>query len=29
LTALIPVLLNITYGKSFLSGDAYPPVESS
>jgi hypothetical protein len=29
LTALIPVLLNFTYGKSFLPGDAYPLVESS
>jgi hypothetical protein len=29
LTALIPVLLIITYGKSFLTGDAYPLVESS
>jgi hypothetical protein len=29
LTALIPLLLNITYGKSFLLGDAYTLVESS
>jgi hypothetical protein len=29
LTALILVLLNITHGKSFLPGDAYPLVESS
>jgi hypothetical protein len=29
LAALKPVVLNITYGKSFLLGDAYPLVESS
>jgi hypothetical protein len=29
LTALIPVLLNMTHVKSFLPGDAYPLAESS
>jgi hypothetical protein len=29
LTALIPILLNITHGKSFLPGDAYPLEELS
>jgi hypothetical protein len=29
LTASVPVLLNLTWGKSFLPGDAYPMVESS
>jgi hypothetical protein len=29
LTAFVPELLNITYGKSFLPGDAYPMAESS
>jgi hypothetical protein len=29
LTALIPVLLNITHGKLFLPGDASPLTESS
>jgi hypothetical protein len=28
-TALITILLNITYDKSFVPGDAYPLVESS
>jgi hypothetical protein len=29
MTASIPVLLDITYGKSFLPGEAHPMVESS
>jgi hypothetical protein len=29
LTALVPALLNLTWGKSFLPGDAYPLAVSS
>jgi hypothetical protein len=29
MTASIPVLLDITYGKSFLLGEAYPMAKSS
>jgi hypothetical protein len=28
-TTSVPVLLNLTWGKSFLPGDAYPMAESS
>jgi hypothetical protein len=29
LTALVPTLLNLSWGKSFLPGEAYPMIESS
>jgi hypothetical protein len=29
LTASVPILLNLTWSKSFLPGDAYPMAESS
>jgi hypothetical protein len=29
LTALVPILLNLTWGKWFVPGEAYPMVNSS